>query len=156
MIPSSVKRSVDAAGSDINTLRDAFGKETQAVGLVNEDGIQSGVPASPLHIQGTILTAIQDAIAALGTLAHVLQVQGSVTVSNLPQVSGTHDIAEIGALMYVGKLNTDGDYEIMRIDSSADTQIRFATIINNPGVADYAAAWAGRAALTYGTYAEAM
>jgi hypothetical protein len=110
-------------------------------------------------------------------------VSGSVEVSNLPAtqpVSGTvsiaanplpvadaavlaalggygvNDLAEAGALTYVGKESPAGAWLLQRIDATSGLVVRYASVANNASVATYAAAWAGRAGLTYGTFGEAL
>ena len=64
------------------------------------------------------------------------------------------DLAEAGAVTYVGKQSAGGAWLVRRIDATSGLELRYATIANNPAVTTYAAAWAGRAGLTYGTWSE--
>lgn len=68
---------------------------------------------------------------------------------------GVNDVAEVGTVTYVGKEAAGGTWIVQKIDATTGLVIRYATVGNNAAVADYAAAWAGRLALTYGTWAEA-
>jgi hypothetical protein len=84
---SRVNRTNDLAGDPIKTFTTVEGDQVQAVALVDASGAQSGVAANPLDVQGAVLSAIQNAIEALGTLANVLNVAGSVSIDNKPEVS---------------------------------------------------------------------
>lgn len=66
------------------------------------------------------------------------------------------DLAEAGALTYVGKESPAGAWLVQRIDATSGLVVRYASVANNASVATYAAAWAGRAGLTYGTFGEAL
>lgn len=70
---------------------------------------------------------------------------------------GTNDVEEASATVtYVGKEKADGTWLLMKIDTTTGTVIRYASQANNALVTDYASAWAARATLTYGTFAEAV
>ena len=70
---------------------------------------------------------------------------------------GTNDVEEASATVtYVGKEKPDGTWLVMKIDTTSGTTIRYASEVNNALVTDYAAAWAARATLTYGTYSEVI
>ncbi len=69
----------------------------------------------------------------------------------------TLDVDEASAtITYVGKEDKDGNWLIMKIDTTAGTFIRYASKKNNPSYADYASAWTDRALLVYGTASEVM
>ena len=60
-------------------------------------------------------------------------------------------------LTYTGKEDKDGNWLVLKIDTTTGTVITYATILNNAGVLTYAAAWAARATtLTYGTFSAAF
>jgi len=61
-------------------------------------------------------------------------------------------------LEYIGREKSGGNYLIQSIDTSSGsgTEVRYATIVNNPSVNTYATAWAGRAGLTYDLYSIAF
>jgi hypothetical protein len=70
---------------------------------------------------------------------------------------GVNDVATAGAVTYVGKEKSDGTWLVVKVDESSGTVIRYASVINNALVADYATAWAARATtLVYGTYGAAL
>jgi hypothetical protein len=58
---------------------------------------------------------------------------------------------------YVGKEDKDGAWMVQKISvSGMVTTLLYATVLNNATVLTYNAAWAARATLTYGTFAEAF
>lgn len=63
-----------------------------------------------------------------------------------------NDVEVSGVVTYVGKTDKDAVYLVMKIDETTGVSISYATILNNGAVANYAAAWAARATLTYNTY----
>jgi hypothetical protein len=130
---SSIKRSTDATGDEILTLTTPGGAHVQGVALVDADGAQAGIAANPLPVADA---------AVLAALA---------------QTYGTNDVvAASTTLTYVGKEKPDGAWLVLRLDTSSGTVIRYATVANNAGILGYAAAWAGRAGLSYGTWSEAV
>ena len=58
---------------------------------------------------------------------------------------------EDAATMYVGKALPDGRWLIQRF-VTATGNMDYANLSNNAAATTYASAWAGRAALTYGTF----
>ncbi len=68
----------------------------------------------------------------------------------------TSDVAEDGAVTYVGKTSPSEGWQVIRIDESSGLAIRYAGSANNPDVTSYADAWSGRAGLVYGTIGEAL
>ena len=57
---------------------------------------------------------------------------------------------------FVGKQDKDGNWLIMRIDTSSGTSIRYASSKNNPSYVDYTSAWSNRLGLTYGYVSDAL
>lgn len=129
LTPSSIKRSIDSSGDDILTFATGTGSQAQGVALVNDAGAQVGVVANPLAVADAAV------LAALGGYA-------------------TNDLAEAGALTYVGKESPAGEWLVQRIDATSGLEIRYAAVANNPAVLSYAEAWADRAGLTFGTWRE--
>lgn len=83
------------------------------------------------------------------------------TLDRMTQPSGdsrfnTSDIDEAtSTVTYIGKMDADGAWLIMKIDESTNpTAFTYATVLNNPTLTSYALGWAGRTTATYGTYAE--
>ena len=58
---------------------------------------------------------------------------------------------EDGNPLYVGKAKSDGTWLVERF-SPTTTLKEYANTSNNTSIATYAAAWAARATLTYGTF----
>jgi hypothetical protein len=54
-------------------------------------------------------------------------------------------------IMYVGKVSPDGKWLVQQFGKTTGV-MTYANFSNNPAVSGYAAAWTGRAGLTYGTY----
>ena len=80
-----------------------------------------------------------------------------VTITHDETKWGVNDVSTtVASITYVGKEKADGTWWVMKIDTSSGTSITHATISNNGAIANYAAAWAGRAALTYGNYTAAF
>lgn len=80
-----------------------------------------------------------------------------VEIFNDRTVYATSDIDEASATVtYIGKMDADGAWMVMKIDSSSGTAFTYATELNNATVTSYADAWTARATLTYGTYSEAF
>ena len=53
-------------------------------------------------------------------------------------------------VLYVGKEDFDFEWAIQKLDDTgAITVVTYATIINNPSILSYSAAWAARVSLTY-------
>lgn len=103
--------------------------------------------------------ATGDDILTFATLASKL-VQGVALVDDAgAQVVefAVCDLAEAGALTYVGKESAAGAWLVQRIDATIGLVVRYASVVNNATVTTYAAAWTARATtLVYGTYAEAF
>jgi hypothetical protein len=126
LIQSYVKRAVDTDGSKILTYQDESENEIQAVVIVDADGNQI-VPIT----DDQLIAALDD--------------------------YGTNDLDEASAtIAYVGKEKSDGTWMVMKLDTSSGMSIRYATVANNAAITTYAAAWAARAGLTYGIFAEAL
>jgi hypothetical protein len=80
-----------------------------------------------------------------------------VEIFNDRTVYATSDIDEASATVtYIGKMDADGAWMVMKIDTSSGTAFTYATIKNNVTLTTYALGWAGRATNTYGTYQEAF
>jgi len=73
-------------------------------------------------------------------------------------VYSTNDIDEASVTVtYIGKEDADGNWFVMKIDTSSGTAFTYATITNNPTqTTGYADAWADRATLTYSAYSTAF
>lgn len=170
LTPASAIREDDpasASAKEVLTLETETGEHIQVVAIADESGDQAGGPTSPMHVQGAILTTISTLLTAIQTAVETLDNivsgnRGLVTEDNSASILaalreyGTNDVAVSGDITYVGKEKLDGTWLVLKIDVSSDTEIRYASLLNNGAVADYAAAWAGRAGLSYGTYAEAF
>jgi len=168
LTPSTVTRSTDATGDEIATFDDGSGNKVQAVALVDVEGAHAGVSAAPVHVQGSVLTAIEIAVEAIQAAVEILDnivlgARGLMTEDNSAaiegntRVLGANDVEEASdTLSYVGLEQRDGTWVVQTIDTSSGTSIRYATVANNAGVADYATAWAARASLVYGIYGEAF
>lgn len=70
----------------------------------------------------------------------------------------TSDIDEASAtLVYICKIDADGAWLILKIDSSSNpNSFTYASVLNNPTVTDYDSAFTDRASLTYGKYNQAL
>jgi hypothetical protein len=68
----------------------------------------------------------------------------------------TNNIKAVGAVTYIGLEDKDGVYCIKKIDATTDVVFTYATILNNAGVATYAAAWAGILTNTYTVFSGAF
>jgi len=55
-----------------------------------------------------------------------------------------------GSTLYIGKSKTDGTWQISKMTGSADLNMAYASLTNNPTRTTYALAWTNRATLTYG------
>lgn len=62
-----------------------------------------------------------------------------------------NDVVTAGDVTYVGKEDKSGRWCVQKVDESSGTVITYATVLNNAEVTSYAAAWAARESLTYGT-----
>lgn len=120
------------------------GSVTRSDDLTGDEILTLEVPGGALA-QGVAL--VDDSGAQAGVGRNPLAVA---------EVYASMDVAEAAPLTYVGKLARDGAWLVQRIDETSGMAVRYATVANNALVADYATAWAGRAGLTYGTYAEAL
>jgi len=84
------------------------------------------------------------------------------TLDRMTQPSGdsrfaTSDIDEASSTVtYIGKMDADGAWMVMKIDETTGTAFTYATVKNNPTLTTYALGWAARTTATYGTYAEAF
>ena len=84
------------------------------------------------------------------------------TLDRMTQPSGdsrfaTSDIDEASnTVTYIGKMDADGAWMIVKIDSSSGTSFTYATITNNPTYTTYSDAWTARASLTYNIYSTAL
>lgn len=78
-------------------------------------------------------------------------------ISSVP-VFGVNDIDEtIKDFIYIGKEDNTGKWLIMKVDESQEvTDLKYASILNNPTINTYSEAWTGRTTLTYGNYNEAV
>lgn len=184
LTPSTINRQGDAvAGDGILTFVTAGGQHAQGVAIVDAAGAQAGIAGTPLAtIDATVAAAIAalgaagvlDALLialqaqALGTVGAPVNVTGNVGITGTAAVAdtellgevrawGTNDVDEASATVtYVGMERAGGEWVVKKLDTAAGTSIRYATITNNPGAGAYAAAWAARAGLAYGTYGEAF
>lgn len=65
----------------------------------------------------------------------------------------TNDIEEASStLTYMGQQDGDGDWLVVKIDESSDTNFSYASIKNNSTIKSYASAWTGRDGLNYDNY----
>ncbi len=82
---------------------------------------------------------------------------GSGSAQYLPVLLGGKDayavnnVEDADPLLYVGKTKPDATWLVM-FYSDLTGVLGYATVSNNPSVTTYAAAWDGRAALTYSTF----
>lgn len=178
---SSLKRTNDTTGSDIKTITDSEGRHIQVSALSDADGAQSGIEGNPLvvTVDGGIetggltnvelrLTPVPVSVAELplplgaATAAHQVTQNTSlaaIQVGTALGAYGTNDVEEASATVtYVGKETAAGGtaWLVQKINTATGTNISYATILNNGSVLTYAAAWAARASLTYGTFAQAF
>ena len=110
-------------------------------------------------------SSVKRSVDAIGDDILTFQTSGSKQVQAVASVDdsgaqivgyGACNVAVAGAITYVGKESAAGAWLVMSIDATSGTVIRYATVANNVAVLTYAAAWAARATLTYGTYSEAF
>lgn len=85
------------------------------------------------------------------------------TLDRMTQPSGdsrfnTSDIDEASnTVTYIGKMDADGAWLILKIDSSSNpNSFTYASVLNNPTVTSYGDAYTNRATLTYGAYSTAL
>ena len=72
--------------------------------------------------------------------------RGSVAVASLPEEYKLSDMDSAGDPTYYGYMDASGDWYIMQLNTASGTA-RYVR-----GAGGYAAAWTGRAGLTYGYY----
>ena len=68
----------------------------------------------------------------------------------------TNDIIESGSVTYICKERADGEWMVLKIDSTTNNVFRYATVLNNSSITTYSDAYTNHATLTYGTYSEAF
>lgn len=69
----------------------------------------------------------------------------------------TNDVEEASATVtYIGSEKSAAGWMVQKIDTTTDTVMRYASVVNNPAVTTYAAAWTARATLTYDIYSEVL
>ena len=105
------------------------------------------------HVFGAFRTVQYDSDGNEVDLATSIKQDEIITKLN---TFATSDIDEASATVtYIGKMDADGAWLIMKIDESTNpTALTYATVLNNPTLTSYALGWAGRTTATYGTYAE--
>jgi len=70
---------------------------------------------------------------------------------------GINNIDPVSAVLtYTGKEDKDGNWLVVKIDTTTGTVITYATELNNALVTTYADAWSGRAGLTYNVFSGAF
>lgn len=89
MIETSIKRAVDATGDNIKVLSDTDGTIVQAVGLVDENGNQSGITANPLTAVAHV--KYYDCETLLET--NITGMDGALTAINYKDMIGARKIA---------------------------------------------------------------
>jgi hypothetical protein len=62
-----------------------------------------------------------------------------------------NNIEDLDPVLYVGKVNPDGAWLIIKYDDTSGV-MAYAALNTNPSVDDYAAAWSARATLVYGGF----
>ena len=81
----------------------------------------------------------------------------SIEIKKYLTAYSTNNIDEASStITYIGKEDRDGNWIVMKIDTSSGTSISYATKINNSSYADYSSAWAARTSLTYENYSQAF
>lgn len=122
-----------------------------------------GTVGSPLHVITADEASILAAIQALGTIGSPLHVETADEAAILTATQAlaveyaVNDVASPSAtITYVGKESQAGAWLVQKVDTTSGVVVRYASIANNALVVGYAAAWAARAGLTYGTFSEAM
>jgi len=62
----------------------------------------------------------------------------------------THDLDEASnPISYIGKLNNDGDWLLVKMNETSQLDLTYANVSNNSSYSTYATAYAARASLTY-------
>lgn len=152
----SVTRAVDASGDEIKTFTDAGGKQIQAAVLVDDSAAHVGTASNPLPVSAASLPLPSGAsTSALQTTANTAL--AAIQAATAQHAFGVNDVDTASAtLTYVGKEDKDGNWCVQKIDTTTGVAVRWASSLNNGGYLTYAAAWAARASLTYGTYGSAF
>jgi exopolysaccharide biosynthesis protein len=90
----------------------------------------------------------------------VRSIEAITSDNGIPTFSqySTNAIDEASATVtYIGKEDKDGNWYVLKIDTSSGTVFTYATITNNPTqTTGYADAWADRATLTYDIFSVAF
>ena len=114
--------------------------------MPRNDRVLAG-PAEPVYI-----TNQEIAVDITTALLDVLVTNDVLTTRS---AYGLNDFEEVSSVLaYIGKQDVEGAWLLQELDTTAGVVLRYASVVNNPGVVTYANAWAGRAGLTYGLYAE--
>jgi len=70
---------------------------------------------------------------------------------------GINNIDPVSAVLtYTGKEDKDGNWLVVKIDTTTGTEITYATEANNALVTTYADAWTNHLTLTYGLFSAAF
>lgn len=65
----------------------------------------------------------------------------------------TSDIDEAtSTITYIGKMDADGAWMVMKIDTGSGSSFLYATLKNNSSYDNYSSAWTDRSSLTYNLY----
>lgn len=125
----------------VRAIRD----ENREVGLLGETSLGTGVPVT-VYVDPTTHRLYVDSLLNSDSAVQTMNRYGA---NNIAEPSAT--------ITYVGKETKDADWLVQKIDTSSDTALTYATILNNPTVTTYADAWTARAStLVYGTYSQAF
>jgi hypothetical protein len=100
----------------------------------------------------------------LRTTANIdMATEGLATEATLAKVNtnleeyGINNIDPVSAVLtYTGKEDKDGNWLVVKIDTTTGTVITYATVANNPATATYASAWTNHLTLTYGIFSAAF
>lgn len=69
----------------------------------------------------------------------------------------TNDIDDVSSsVLYLGSVTVRGEWLVTKYDLNSPISIRYATVVNNPGVLEYDDAWTDRATLVYETFKDAL
>lgn len=162
MAIASVKRSPDASGDNITTYLLPDGTHAQAIIVIDSAGNLLGTIANPLQVgtqdEASILALLQDLGTVLNPVNVVTAQEANIlaAVQALAEYAVNDVVSPSATLTYVGKESASGAWLVQSVNTATGVVVRYASIANNPLVTDYATAWAGRAALTYGLYSEAV
>lgn len=98
---------------------------------------------------------LQDSFSQLadGTVARNVAVFGG---ADTKYKTNNMDETSTASVTYVGQEDSEANYLILKVDETSDTEITYATIVNNPTKTTYALAWTDRLTLDYKKWNEVV